>query len=157
MVEGRRSDRMLGSPACDDGSAGVRRLVSRIPIVRQEDILHARQAGRDIASEVGFGTVHQTRIATAISELARNALRYADGGECRISTVESENGTEVWLELEDAGPGIANIELALTPGYSTGGGFGLGLPAVRNLMDSMAIESHRGRTLVTARMERRRS
>jgi len=157
MVEGRHSDRMPVPPACDGGSAGVRRLLSRIPIVRQEDILHARQAGRDIASDVGFGTVDQTRIATVISELARNALRYADRGECRTSTVEHDNATEVWLELEHAGPGIANIELALTPGYSTGGGFGLGLPAVRNLMDSIAIESQRGRTLVTARMERRRS
>lgn len=136
---------------------GLPHLATRIPIERQEDILFARQAGRDIARDVGFGTVDQTRIATVISELARNVLRYASSGECRISTAELPTGTQIWLEVEDSGPGLGDIKLAMTPGYSTGGGYGLGLAAVKNLMDSLDIESHKGRTLITTRMARRRS
>jgi serine/threonine-protein kinase RsbT len=131
-------------------------LQSAVTIATEQDIIRARQAGRELAQTYGFGTVDQTRLATAISELVRNVIRYAGTGECRIFTETSPTLRTIHLAVSDEGPGIPDIKLAMEPGYSACGGLGLGLPAVRRLMDRMSIESRPGHTLVTASMCRRK-
>jgi serine/threonine-protein kinase RsbT len=151
-----RSDR-TGLPAdvrVDD--TGRCTTVTTIAIERQEDILIARQGCRDAARQIGLGTVDQTRLATVISELARNALRYGGGGVCRIVTEELPGDHLLRLEIEDHGPGIPDVAAAMEPGFSTGGGYGLGLPAVAKLMDRLEIDSRPGHTLITTQMRRRR-
>lgn len=131
--------------------------VPRLVLVeRSEDILSARQGCREAAQNIGLGTLDQTRLATAISELARNALRYGGGGICRIFADETEEASFLRIEMEDHGPGIGDVIAAMEPGYSTGGGYGLGLPAVKKLMDTISIESRPGFTLVAAEMRRRK-
>ena len=129
---------------------------ANVAIAEQNDILRARSAGRDVARSLGFSTVDQTRLATAISELARNALNYAQGGQCTISTsVQGDGRRTIRVVVEDQGPGIADVALALRPGFSSGGGFGQGLPAVRRLMDELTIDSAPGHTAVVTTMSRR--
>lgn len=116
----------------------------KIEIRDEPAIVLARQAGREMARELGFGTVDQARIATAISELARNILHFA-GGRGAISVAplnDSKTGIEV--VAEDQGPGIPDVEQALQDGYSTGKGLGAGLPGARRLMDEFEIESQVG-------------
>ncbi len=131
----------------------------QVPIVGEDDIVIARSRARELARSLGFGAVDQSRIATAVSELTRNVVRYAtDGrGEATIRQVE-RNGHRVGIEVvvEDRGPGIADIELVLREGHTTGTGLGLGLPGTRRLMDDMEIESQLGQgTRVTIRKWRR--
>ena len=127
-----------------------------VTIKDQTDILHARSAGRDVARQLGFGTVDQTRLATAISEMARNALVYGKGGTCTIATSRGDGGrSTIRVLVEDLGPGIPDLALALKPGFSSGGGLGQGLPAVRRLMDDLEIDSQPGSTKVAATMSRR--
>lgn len=127
-----------------------------VPIVRQEDLVIARQTVRDAARELGLGTVDQTRIATVMSELARNVLNYAGRGQCRIHARSTDDFNQIILEVEDAGPGIVDISAALTPGFSTHNGYGLGLPTVKKLATVLTIESRPGRTVITAQFDRRR-
>ena len=98
----------------------------------------------DLAAEAGFSATDQTIIATAISELARNIIEYARGGEIQLTLVGDANRRGIRVEAHDDGPGIANIELAMQDGYSTGGGMGLGLPGTRRLMDEFVISSNVG-------------
>ncbi|ACA20821.1 putative anti-sigma regulatory factor, serine/threonine protein kinase [Methylobacterium sp. 4-46] len=138
------------------GAAGREgELAVRVAVRIQEDILAARHAARDAARLVGLGTVDETRLATAVSELARNALRYAGAGECRILARTNALAVTVAVEVEDHGPGIDDVAAALTPGFSTGGGLGLGLPAVQRLMDEISFDTRPGGTLVRASMVRR--
>jgi serine/threonine-protein kinase RsbT len=108
------------------------------------DIVAARTKARDIARKVGFGPVDQARIATAISELARNIVQYAGTGS--ISTAIVENGSHKGIEccIEDKGPGIEHVELAMKDGYTTSGGMGMGLSGASRLMDEFHIESQVG-------------
>jgi serine/threonine-protein kinase RsbT len=118
---------------------------SVLPIRSQEDIVRVRQATRENAVAQGFSLVDQTKLVTAASELARNTLDYGKGGEVEILRVV--NGTKKGLRLtfSDNGPGIENIEKALTDGYSTGGGLGLGLSGARRLSNEFTIDSAPGR------------
>lgn len=109
------------------------------------DIVTARQKGRAVARDLGFSSTDLTLIATAISELARNILFYAQRGEMRLEIVRTESMVGLKVTAIDTGPGIPNIKLALQGGYSTSGGLGLGLPGVRRLMDEMVIESQVGK------------
>jgi serine/threonine-protein kinase RsbT len=122
---------------------------ARIPIASDSDIVSARQTARELASRLGFSTPDLTIIATAVSELARNIVRFADAGEVVIEIVsEPRNGVRV--VARDAGPGIADVEKAMEDGFSTYNGLGLGLPGVRRLVDEFAIDSEPGRgTTVT--------
>jgi serine/threonine-protein kinase RsbT len=126
-----------------------------VPIQQQGDVLRARSAGRDVARSLGFSTVDQTRLATAISELARNALNYGKGGQRTIFTQMDRGRQTIRVLVEDQGPGIRDLALALQPGFSSGGGLGQGLSAVKRLMDELKIESAPGRTAVEAKMSRR--
>ena len=123
----------------------------RVPIDSDSDIIVARQKGRALAAELGFSPTDVVRIATAISELARNVLSYAASGEIRLEPVNGKNGSGIAIIASDRGPGIADVERAMQDAYSTSGGLGLGLPGVRRLMDEFRIESAVGQgTTVSA-------
>jgi serine/threonine-protein kinase RsbT len=133
-----------------------------MPIRGEDDIVRSRQRAREAAKQLGFGAVDQSRIATAVSELARNVVRYAlDGrGEVTIRelTASSDSRGRVGIEIvvSDEGPGIPDVGQALRDGFTSGGGMGMGLPGTRRLMDEMSIESDVGRgTTVTIRKWRR--
>ncbi|GAA3445225.1 anti-sigma regulatory factor [Planomonospora venezuelensis] len=114
------------------------------------DIVLVRQRVRAAALEVGLSLVDQTKIVTAASELARNALVYAGGGRVRIEIVR--NGVRMGLRLAfgDDGPGIPDIEQALVDGWTTGTGLGLGLGGSRRLVDEFDLRSAPGEgTLIT--------
>jgi serine/threonine-protein kinase RsbT len=108
------------------------------------DIVAARQSGRLLAKEMGFGDVDQARIATAISELARNIYLYAKKGKISISYVEKEGRRGLCIEAKDQGPGIANIHQVMQDGFTTSGGLGAGLPGVKRLMDTFSIQTKVG-------------
>ncbi len=118
------------------------------------DIVRARGAARSIAAHAGFGLADQTRLATAVSELARNALHYAGGGLCEITDLTNDAERRIKVLVEDHGPGIPDIERAIQDGYSTGGGLGAGLPGTKRLMDVFVIESTVGLTRVCVEMIR---
>lgn len=113
----------------------------RVPIASDTDLLHARQAGRALAARVGFSSGDQTVIAAAISEIARNVLLYAREGEMVMSTFGNGEASGVVIVARDHGPGIPDVEQAMLDGYSTSGGFGVGLPGAKRLMDEFEIVS----------------
>lgn len=122
----------------------------RVPINSDLDIVKARQSGREAAAQAGFSLTDMSLIATAISELARNILRYAKHGEVVISHDDNSGKKGIVVVARDEGPGIRSIEQALQVGFSTSGGLGLGLPGVRRLTDEFEISSKPGRgTVVT--------
>ena len=131
----------------------------RVDVAGEEGIVIARQQARDAARGLGFGLVDQSRIATAVSELARNVVRYATGsrGEVIIAELHSADArTGLEVVVRDEGPGIADVRLALRDGYTSGQGLGMGLPGAKRLMDEMTIDSAPGRgTTVTIRKWRR--
>jgi serine/threonine-protein kinase RsbT len=127
-------------------------LETRATLDREVDIVAARQMGRERAVAVGFTGADLTLIATAISEVARNIILYAEHGEILVSTVEDGGRRGIVIVARDEGPGIADVELAMQDGYSTGRSLGLGLPGARRLMDEFEIDSAPGRgTTVTMR------
>ena len=133
-----------------------------MPIAGEDDIVLSRQRARETARQLGFGAVDQSRIATAVSELARNVVRYAtDGrGAIAIREISAEAGARARIGIEivvsDEGPGIPDINQALSDGFTSGGGMGMGLPGTRRLMDEMSIDSAVGQgTVVTIRKWRR--
>jgi serine/threonine-protein kinase RsbT len=123
-----------------------------MPLIRSEvlelratpDIVHVRQTVRARAAEMGFSLVDQTKLVTAASELARNAITYGGGGTVRIEALEEDTRRGLRLTFEDQGAGIANVELALADGYTTGSGLGLGLGGARRLVNEFAIHSRVG-------------
>jgi serine/threonine-protein kinase RsbT len=110
----------------------------------ERDIVTARMHGRALALQMGFTDAMATLVATAISELARNMLLYARGGDIAISGVEEGERRGVRVEARDEGPGIADLARALEDGFSTSGRLGLGLPGVRRLTDDFQIRSRPG-------------
>ena len=122
---------------------------TRIPIRVDADIVTARQTVRELAARMGFVGADLTLIATAVSEVTRNIVRFAGSGEVTVEAV-AEPRAGLNVVARDTGPGIADIEQALTDGYSTYNGLGLGLPGARRLMDEFAVISQTGRgTTVT--------
>lgn len=128
-----------------------------VAIDGEDSIVTARQRARSVAQSLGFGALDQSRIATAVSELARNVVRYATNGkgEVRIRPLtDGKPGLEV--VVRDDGPGIGDLEQAFGVGFSSGRGLGMGLPGTRRLMDEMEIDTGAGRgTTVTIRKWRR--
>jgi serine/threonine-protein kinase RsbT len=116
-----------------------------LPIRSQEDIVRVRKATRENAIAQGFSLVDQTKLVTAASEIARNTLDYGNGGEVEITRVLDGPRKGVRLTFSDQGPGIADLEKALTDGYSTGGGLGLGLSGARRLSSEFTIDSAPGK------------
>jgi serine/threonine-protein kinase RsbT len=115
-----------------------------VPIGSAADIVSARQEGRMLASRLGFSSSELTVIATAISEVARNILEHAGGGEIRLSLCQRGARNGVCVVACDKGPGIPNVERALREGYSTHKGLGIGLPGARRLMDEFEVVSEVG-------------
>jgi serine/threonine-protein kinase RsbT len=120
-----------------------------IHLVESADIVRARAKARHLATSLGFGPADQTRLATAVSELARNVLQYAGKGECIIEDIGTDEKIGIRIVFHDDGPGISNLELAMQDGYSTSGGLGAGLPGTQRLMDEFAVSSQPGNTRVT--------
>jgi serine/threonine-protein kinase RsbT len=119
--------------------------VETFPVRSGEDVVRARQVVRSRATEIGFSLVEQTKIVTAASELARNTVIYGGGGEMHIERVfQGERRSGLRLVFEDHGPGIADIELALRDGFTSGNGLGLGLNGARKLSHEFDIQSKPG-------------
>jgi serine/threonine-protein kinase RsbT len=117
----------------------------RIPIESDADVVTARQRARALAISLDMPSTDQTLLATAISEIARNMTTYAVRGEVFLELVRDANGRQgVKVVARDQGPGIADLERALTDGYTTGGGLGLGLPGARRLVDEFDIQTAPG-------------
>jgi serine/threonine-protein kinase RsbT len=117
---------------------------SYVRITNEWDIVAARQLGRNVAKELGFGTVDQARITTAISELARNIYLYAGQGQVYIEKKQDAGKKGVQITASDDGPGISDIRKVMEDGFSTSGGLGAGLPGVKRLMDEFNVESTPG-------------
>jgi serine/threonine-protein kinase RsbT len=117
---------------------------TRVPINSDLDIIKARQEGRRLAGQVGFTLTDLALIATAISELARNIVRYAKRGEIAMRPLTNSSHRGIEIVARDQGPGIKDVEQVLQVGFSTSGGLGLGLPGVRRLMDEFEIQSRLG-------------
>ena len=115
-----------------------------LPLKTEQDIVLARQAVRKLAVEQGFGIVDQTKIVTAASELARNALIYGKGGELRWEMLVDGIRKGLRLHFVDQGPGIADMKLALTDGWTSGSGMGLGLSGAKRLVNEFDIDSNVG-------------
>ena len=112
-----------------------------LPLRTPEDVVIVRQAVRQRAVEIGFSLVDQTKIVTAASELARNTIQHGGGGQVAVEVVSDGLRRGLRLAFEDQGPGIADIQLAMKDGYSTGGGLGLGLSGAKRLSNEFAISS----------------
>ena len=116
------------------------------------DIVTARVEGRNLARALGFGIIDQARIATAISELARNIVLYAKSGQMIVRQIENTHQRGIEIMCVDNGPGIADISLVMQDGYSSHRGLGMGLPGTKRLMDEFEISSQAGvGTTVTVR------
>lgn len=115
---------------------------STLKVNTESDISAAIRVARHAAEQVGFSKVEVGYISTAAAELASNLFIHAVNGEFEVRTTDSPAG--ITLCTTDAGPGIADIELAMQEGYSTAGGLGCGLPGVKRLMDKLVIESGAG-------------
>jgi serine/threonine-protein kinase RsbT len=126
---------------------GVRLVVEKnetLAVRTSDDVVRVRQAVRARAIEAGFGIVDQTKLVTAASEIARNTVDYGGGGNLRIEIVRDGARRGVQLTFSDNGPGIADIAVAMTDGYTSGGGLGLGLSGAKRLSNEFSIESSPG-------------
>jgi serine/threonine-protein kinase RsbT len=116
-------------------------LDGELPLTNEHDIVLSRQAVRRMAQQQGFSLVDQTKMVTAASELARNALIYGGGGTLKWAMLSEGAKRGLRLTFEDHGPGIPNLDLAMTDGWSSGSGLGLGLTGTRRLVNEFEIES----------------
>lgn len=125
-------------------------LAEIVEIRNESDIIAARVKAKVIAEALGFGYMDQTRIATAVSELARNAYQHAGQGKITITPANRQGRKGIEIVVDDHGPGIENLELALKGGHSTAGGLGMGLSGSKRLMDEFDIKtkSKEGTTIV---------
>jgi serine/threonine-protein kinase RsbT len=125
---------------------------THVPIDHDGDIVSARKKARELAMQVGFSGSDLTIIATAISEVARNIVVYADRGEIVLSALRNGSRRGVLVVARDHGPGIVDIDRAMRDGFSTGKSLGLGLPGAKRLMDEFEISSEIGKgTTITMR------
>ena len=118
---------------------------THVPIDQETDIVTARQKGRELAAQTGLSKTEQTLIATAISEVARNIVVYAQRGEVILAPIEQEGRRGVLVVARDEGPGIPNPDLAMRDGYSTSRSLGMGLPGAKRLMDEFELSSVLGK------------
>lgn len=125
---------------------------TRVAVTRSEDVVEARHQGRILATKLGFSASEATLIAAAISELARNIVKYAEHGEIFM---RSGHDGMLFVIARDEGPGIPDLKAAMRPGFSTSGSLGLGLPGVRRIADHFEIVSNSHGTTVTLGKRRR--
>ncbi|MFE4212315.1 anti-sigma regulatory factor [Streptomyces sp. NPDC056844] len=115
-----------------------------VPISSNDDVVRARQLVRSLAQRCKLSLVDQTKLVTAASELARNTLVYGGGGVMRVGLVRRDSRVGVTAVFEDSGPGIPDIDQALTDGWTSGGGLGLGLSGARRLVDDFTLDTEVG-------------
>src|SRR5437870_12640677 len=129
---------------------------TKVPINSDADIVVARQKGRELSVHLGFSPTDATLIATAISELARNIVLYANRGEIVVATNGDGRKPRIVVVARDEGPGIADVPLAIAGGHSASGGLGLGLAGERRVMDEFEIisEPRKGTTVTIKRWKR---
>jgi serine/threonine-protein kinase RsbT len=118
--------------------------LEKLAVTTSEDIVRVRQAVRNKALAAGFSLVDQTKLVTAASEIARNTVEYGGGGSLTIELVQVSGRRGVRLVFTDQGPGIADLQQAMTDGYTTGGGLGLGLSGAKRLSNEFDIKSSPG-------------
>jgi serine/threonine-protein kinase RsbT len=131
--------------------------MDELPIRAGDDVVRVRQQVRSLAAAAGMSLIDQTKVVTAASELARNTLVHGGGGAARVERVTSPTGRAgLRVAFEDSGPGIGNVDLALTDGWTTGGGMGLGLSGARRLVDEfdLTTEAGAGTTVVITKWAR---
>jgi serine/threonine-protein kinase RsbT len=116
----------------------------RVAIRTDADVVTARQEARTMGAALGFSSTDLTLLATAISEIARNITTYAGEGEVELRVRSEAGRAGIEVVATDEGPGIANVELAMQDGYTTGNGLGLGLPGTRRLVDDFELETAPG-------------
>lgn len=121
----------------------VRREV--IPLLSDEDIVRARKIVRDWTISLKFSLVDQTKLVTAVSELARNTVEHGGGGSALLEILDDNIRRGIRLTFEDQGPGIANIDQAMTDGYSSRGSLGLGLGGTKRLVNEFDLSSEPGK------------
>lgn len=112
-----------------------------VNVVKEQDAVFLKNRVKEVAVRIKMGLVNQTRLITAVSELVRNMLRYANGGSCLIEVVSSGRINGVRITFIDQGPGIPDVSLAMRDGYSTGRSLGLGLPGAKRLVNEFDIKS----------------
>ncbi|MBA1279620.1 MULTISPECIES: anti-sigma regulatory factor [Pseudomonadaceae] len=115
-----------------------------LPVRIEQDVVLARQAVRRIAQDCGMRLIDQTKLVTAVSELARNTVVYGGGGDMDWEIIEQSARTGIRLTFRDEGPGIPDIKLAMTDGWTSGGGLGLGLTGAKRLVDEFELDSTPG-------------
>ena len=115
-----------------------------LPLVSDQDVVQARRRVQEEAVRLGFSTVNQTKLLTAASELARNAIVYGGGGTLTIEAFDGAGPHKLQLTFEDRGPGIPDVELALRDGYTSGEGLGIGLGGSKRLVDEFELSTHPG-------------
>lgn len=116
-----------------------------IPLFLAEDVLLVRQAVRAAAARMGFDAVCQARFVTAASEISRNVVMHASSGRARVECIEERSRRGLRLVVEDDGPGIPDVELAMADGFTTGAGLGSGLGGARRLVDEFDLVSVAGK------------
>jgi len=116
----------------------------RVAIRTDADVVTARQEARTLGASLGFSSTDLTLLATAISEIARNITTYAGEGEVALRLITDSGRQGIEVVASDDGPGIADVELAMQDGYTTGNGLGLGLPGTRRLVDDFELETAPG-------------
>ncbi|MBS1587718.1 MAG: anti-sigma regulatory factor [Bacteroidetes bacterium] len=122
----------------------------KVPIAREQDVVLFRNRVKEYATKIGMGIVNQTKLITAASELVRNMLRYANGGDALIEVISKGRENGIRLTFTDEGPGIADVQKAMKDGFSTGKSLGLGLPGTKRLVSEFDIKSVVGQgTVVT--------
>jgi serine/threonine-protein kinase RsbT len=119
--------------------------MDELPIKSGDDVVRVRQQVRTAAAAGGLSLVDQTKLVTAASELARNALVHGGGGAARVEAITAANGRAgIRVTFTDQGPGIPDVDMALTDGWTTGGGLGLGASGARRLVDEFELRSEPG-------------
>ena len=126
---------------------------SSVPIMSSDDISRAREHARSIISRAGFGEREEVRLVTIVSELTRNILKYAGTGQCDFEVLLGAGRRRIRCTCRDAGPGIYDVDAALTDGYSTGQTLGGGLPGVKRLADRFHIDTGPDGTVVEIEVE----
>jgi len=114
------------------------------PVRLEQDVVLARQTARKLATDCGMRLIDQTKLVTAVSELARNTVVYGGGGDMDWQVLEDIGRVGLRLSFRDQGPGIPDIKLALTDGWTSGGGLGLGLTGARRLVDEFDLQTTPG-------------
>ncbi|MCU1722868.1 MULTISPECIES: anti-sigma regulatory factor [unclassified Pseudomonas] len=114
------------------------------PIRLEQDVVLARQTARKVAAECGMRLIDQTKLVTAVSELARNTMVYGGGGDMEWQVLEDGPRVGLRLKFSDNGPGIPDIRLAMTDGWTSGSGLGLGLSGAKRLVEEFELDTAPG-------------